>query len=176
MYTLIMLQGFTSKLKDYDRITLGFREEQFLYMITLEEKSVNRIYSERNNGETDRGKARKLPDFRFTGDDSIAYKNVHKRVKRLEALGLVEQVKAITQGSKQKEIKYRVTSKGLFQLLQSRPSFNPRLYAVGAQPFILPLAYSDDIIFQQLIYQYFELETVRELTSIFGPIFFSDYL
>lgn len=139
---------------------------QFLQMIAQEERSVYSIYSELNDGETDNGKARKLPMIRTPNTDSMSYKNVHKRVKRLQYLALIEQV--TERKPKEREIKYRLTSRGLFQQLLDYPW--PKYFVV------LPLVYKDEIILQTILYQYFELETVKKIIKIFGDLFFNGFI
>lgn len=188
MYPIMMqkmdISDFMFQVKDYEKITLGLREEQFLQMITTGQRSAYDIYSELNGGETHKGKARgrKLPDFENTEypdqvfpvgiSDSISYKDVHKRVKRLETLGLIEPVQQQQEQkrSKRKVIKYKITSRGLFQdLLGWTVCPNSEKS--------IPLVYKNDIILQTLLYQFFEEDTVRELAHIFlGDWFFMEYL
>jgi hypothetical protein len=125
-----------SQIRDYKRITLGYREEQFLQIIANYQcseftndiyfYSAYDIYRELNAGEGHNGKARKLVPgemYPIGADDSISYKDVHKRVKRLEVLGLIEpipldleiDIDKQRQKQKRKVIKYRITSRGLFQ-------------------------------------------------------------
>ncbi len=127
-----------------------------------------------NAGEGHKGKARKLPDFTSPADDSISYKDVHKRVKRLEELRLIKTIEKAKRIQKQKRkvIRYRVTSQGLFQCL-----LGPR--SAKWIPYLeieLPLLYKDEMIFQTLIYRYFQEDTVKEILSIFGDKFFNNYL
>lgn len=158
-----------SEIKNYRRITLGQREEQFLKMITEGEegRSAYSIYSELNEGETNNGKARRIPEGILTPNtDSMSYKNVHKRVKRLESLGLIEGM--LERKQKGKEIKYMVTSRGLFQQLLG--------YQWKGSFVVLPLIYKDDIIIQTILYRYFELETVKKLIEIFGGWLFNSFI
>jgi len=179
---------FISEIKDYKEISLGYREEQFLQMIANNEwsefandidfYSAYDIYRELNGGEGHKGKARKLAPgemYPIGADDSISYKDVHKRVKRLETLDLIEPVDIEPgkqkQKSKRKIIKYTVTSRGLFQCC---------LYFQWSRgcPTKIPLMllYKDNVIYQTLLYQYFQEETVREILSIFLYDVFLHYL
>jgi hypothetical protein len=167
---------FISEIRGYDRISLGYREEQFLDMIASGPMSAYDIYRELNNGEGHNGKARKLiPNeiYPVGLDDSISYKDVHTRVKRLETLGLIEPVdtKIDKEKQKRKVIKYTVTSRGLFQCC---------LYFQWAarRPAEIPLMllYKDNVIFQALLYEYFQENTIREILSIFLYDIFHPYL
>jgi hypothetical protein len=155
-----------SEIANYRRIVLGQREEQFLKMIAEREgRSAYSIYSELNDGETDHGKARKLPELQTAHMDAMSYKNVHKRIKRLEFLGLIEQI--FDGKQKGKEIKYRLTSRGLFQqFLGFQWRGSPGL----------PLNCKDDIILQTILYRYFQLETVKKLIEIFGSGLFDSFI
>jgi hypothetical protein len=185
MYPIMPSKGFISEIRDYKRISLGYREEQFLDIIATGQwgktgaefyYSAYDIYRELNAGEGHKGKARKLmPNeiYSVRGDDSISYKDVHKRVKRLETLGLIEPVDTKIDKQKQKRnvIKYTVTSRGLFQCC---------LYFQWAarRPAEIPLMllYKDNVIFQTLLYQYFKENTIREILSIFVYDIFHPYL
>jgi hypothetical protein len=170
------ISNFISEIKDYKKIALGYREEQFLQMITASERSVYDIYKEINQGETNKGKPRnrnrKLPDFGSVHDDAIAYKDVHKGVKRLETLGLIEQNQHEQKRSKRKVIQYKITSHGLFQDLLGFQGWQWPSYL----DMPIQLVYKDDVILQTLLYQFFEEETVIRLTSVFGDWLFMDYL
>jgi len=158
-----------SEIKKYRRrISLGPREEQFLGMIIVSQGSASAysIYSELNDGETDNGKARKLPEIRTPHTDSMSYKNVHKRIKRLQTLELIEPVQE--QKQKGKEIKYKPTSRGLFQELLGFEWYGSSM--------VTPLNYKDDIIIQTILYRYFEFETIEVLMEIFGPSLFHDFV
>jgi hypothetical protein len=181
VYPIMRSNRFISEIMHYNSISLGHREEQFLDMIANGQTSEGNdfyysaydIYRELNGGEGHKGKGRKLPDFYPIGAyDSISYKDVHKRVKRLEFLGLIESINVdIDKQKKRKVIKYKVTSRGLFQCC---------LYFQLAprRPTKLPLMslYKDNVIFQTLVYQYFQEETVKEILSIFKYDFLFHYL
>lgn len=85
----------------------------------------------------------------------MAYKNVHKRVVRLHELGLIKQVEGkFKRGAKP----YRVTSRGLLELLIVRGT------TVGDFGIWTP-SYDDDIILQTILYQFFEVETIRQFSQ-----------
>ena len=82
-----------SEIKKYRRrISLGPREEQFLQMIIEGQgsSSAYSIYSDLNDEKQTTERPEKLQNFVTPHTDSMSYKNVHKRIKRLEILGLIE--------------------------------------------------------------------------------------
>jgi hypothetical protein len=164
-YTGLASKRYMSEVQNYKKITLGSTEELFLDLIAVRESSAYNIYSELNKG---RGPKQKLEVDDFVSshsqDRAMAYKNVHLRIKILCKLGLIEDT-----GEKQprRAIKYRITTRGLFQCLLG--------YGI-ASPQVLLFSYKDNIILQTLLYEFFEVETVKELMSIFGDHFFDDYL
>jgi hypothetical protein len=159
-----------SEVAVYQRVTLGQREDQFLRMIGIaKEMSAYDIYKDLNEGETDDGKARKLPDIWFSHHgDSMSYKNVHKRIKRLYELNLIEQIKDTVRH--RNKIKYKLTSRGLLQLYTSVIS-----HPVFTLSELLD-AYKDDLILQTILFQYIRMETVQELIKIFDEYIFRGYL
>lgn len=104
----------------------------------------------------------------------MSYKNVHKRVKRLETLGLIEQIPE--RRSKEREIKYKLTSRGLFEELLDFPWPDFSQKDPTDNVVVLPLVYKDDIILQTILYQYFDLETVKKIMEIFGDLFFNGFI
>jgi hypothetical protein len=111
-------------------VELGSREQFFLALIANEPSSAYRLYS-----------------FLKSKRNSMAYKNVHKRVKRLEHLSLISEIKSdSSHGSKF----YKLTSEGLFYLL-SRFSRIPLTWLIQ---------YKDDVILKTLIFPYFEEHTL----------------
>jgi hypothetical protein len=91
----------------------------------------------------------------------IDIKNVRKTVNRLHTLELIEIEGYYPRNAK----KYRLTSYGLFQLLSSGPI--PRS--------ILDV-YNDDIIVQTRLFQYFELDTIREWMNLQAPFLLARYV
>lgn len=132
--------GFMSEISTYERIILGDTEKQFLSLIAEGPKSAYQIF-------------KRLKLMASTKTRSMAYKNVHTRIKRLQELQLIERVKG---NFKRKAIKYRLTSRGLFQRLLISPSLDWSFLN----------RYKDDIIIQTILFQYFEVETIRELSSL----------
>jgi DNA-binding PadR family transcriptional regulator len=89
----------------------------------------------------------------------MAYKNVHKRIQRLKALGFIKLVKAEKEGHAAKY--YALTEAGLYQLFlrNKKPSFILRFSWIIDN-------YGDSAIFDTFLYPYFNKQT---LTSIRQP-------
>lgn len=128
-------KGFMSEIQNYERISLGSVERHFLARFCWRPTSAYGLW---RILETNRAKHK------------MAYKNVHKRVKRLYELGLLQEVK----GDFQRNAKpYRLTSRGLFEMLlvPYRPGFpNPDICN----------NYRDDLVVKNILYQYFEPESI----------------
>ena len=135
---------FINEITDYEKVILGSTEVRFLYLIsTREARSAYKIFTYLKRCEEEGIESIK----------SMEYKNVHKRVKRLETLGLIE----IEEIGKRKEINYRLTSKGLFQcFLEASPPLIRRTLAKNR--------YMNNIILKTILYQFFEPETLRHFT------------
>ena len=145
VYTLNMFSGYIQEIIAYQdpNMILGETERNFLNLFQDGPRSAYSIYSyfkERNQKK--------------------AYKNVHKTVSRLVALGLTRML------TKQEETAsnrlnifrakyYRITDKGLFYLILYKSS--------GLSPSLLIL-FKDNIVLRNLLFQYFEKETIRRLT------------
>jgi DNA-binding Lrp family transcriptional regulator len=92
----------------------------------------------------------------------MGYSNVLKRVKRLQELGLVKRVQ---KEFKRKAIKYKITSRGLFQSLLEH----------GFAPSTLE-PYKDNIILNTILYQYFETTTIRKFVTVPRNAALRDYI
>jgi hypothetical protein len=124
------------------------------------------IYSDLNDGETEGGRSSKTYGVvSLPGLERLSYKNTHKRVKKLNFLGLIEEVPE--ENRLRNEIKYRITTRGIIQCLLGYGNYG------GVQFYLL---FKDNIILQTLLYQYFNVETVEELGNMFGDYIFDDYL
>jgi hypothetical protein len=111
-------------------VELGSREQFFLALIANEPSSAYKLYSSLKSKR-----------------NSMAYKNVHKRVKRLEQLSLISEIKSdSSHGAKF----YRLTSEGLFYLLSKFPRI----------PLTWLIQYKDNVILKALIFSYFEERTL----------------
>jgi hypothetical protein len=128
-------KGFISEVSKYERISLGSVERHFMSRFCHIPMSAYGLWK-----ILERNKAR----------HKMAYKNVHKRVQRLFELRLIQEVK----GDFLRNAKpYKLTSRGLFELLlvpERRGFPNPDICN----------HYKDDIIVRNIVYQFFELETI----------------
>lgn len=129
-------EEYMSEVLKYERMTLGETEKNFLRLIMGEPKSAYAIYS--------------ILKKRGPG---IAYKNVHRRIKRLEELKLIEKD---PRKFARREIKYKLTTQGLFYLLSLFISYRFGVYWVDLWNY-----YTDNIILRTLVLPYFEIETLR---------------
>jgi hypothetical protein len=87
------------------------------------------------------------------GHHKIAYKNIHKRIKRLESLEFIEPVK--TKNTKHGAIFYRISEAGMFQL------FIYRIYPILASFLHSILVNNGNYsIFETFLYPYFRKETL----------------
>lgn len=102
----------------------------------------------------------------------MAYKNVHKRIKQLHSLNLIEKVEKqslqnILEESIHNPTYYRLTTGGIFHLIYKDNYLND---VFGENIFY---NYSGNIIFKTLLYPYFEKET---LSKIYWLITFTEIL
>jgi hypothetical protein len=157
---------FIFEVTNVERIRLGLTEECFLYKIGIcGSESAYGIF--KSLKKTKSLKPRVSVELEFPVS-SMAYKNVHKRVKRLESLGLIEKVPA-----KQfihRAIKYRLTTSGIFQCLQ-----NPIISAIHVVT-DKDKRYKENIIVQTILYQFFEPQTIKEFDFEPRLIFLGRYL
>lgn len=132
------VKGFISEAYKFKRIELGSREQLFLTLIA-DEDSIS---------------AYKLHSLLKTKGISMAYKNVHKRVKRLEHLSLINEVKGGGRGDSFHGAKfYRLTSEGLFYLLHRVSPILPGWL----------VRYNDSVILKTLLFPYFEESSLNLL-------------
>jgi len=103
-----------------------------------------------------------LRKMKPTGNWS-AYKNVHKRVRRLSSLNLITRDKNYK--SKRGEIKYKLTSEGIFHLLLNSMFY----FSDDLKGFFVN--YGDDDFFKQFIYPYLSKETILNMSD---EVFFID--
>lgn len=91
----------------------------------------------------------------------IDIKNVRKTVTRLHKLKLIE----IEGHYPRNAIRFRITSYGLFQLLCDRP-----------MPISILEMYKNDIILQTILFDSFELETIKTWMSLRAPFLLMVYV
>lgn len=135
---------FILEIIEYKKVSLGFGEENCLNYLSLVPQSAYSIYSEIVNLVNSGILIRKW-------EKEMAYPNVHKKLKRLATLGLIE-----FEGKYERNvIKYKITSRGLFQLiLESQISLESILEN------------NDDIIFRTIVYEFFEIGTIQKFITV----------
>jgi hypothetical protein len=153
-YTYQVPKEFMSEIREYQKLTLGETEAYFLYLFSTGNKSAYDIYSW----------------LKKTGNP-MAYKNVHKRVKRLLFLGLIEEAEKF----KRNAIKYRLTAYGLFQCLILE-SLDRRFDYVPAIVLDRQMK-KESAVIRTILYQFFDEQTVRTiLKSFFWSLMLQNYL
>ena len=109
-----------------------------------------------------------LSFLRETEIEGIAYKDVHKRIKRLDKLGLIEKVPNDKIRTERESIHapifYRLTLGGLFNLLYK----NREVMFTDDKNKIF-LHHGDNIIFNTFVYPYFEQSTLTGIKGSFLP-------
>jgi len=152
-------RGFTSEVISYNRISLGKTENYFLMLFLYDDLSAYDIFQELK--KVHKNKPKKVVN-------KMAYKNVHKRVKRLLALGLIEEIKKkFARNAK----KYRLTNRGLFQMILSG-----NFYSVAIQLTDKRFNFGDNIIIKTILYRFIEVETIRKFFTLFRLVFLARYL
>jgi hypothetical protein len=144
----MLAKGFMSQISNYEGVVLGKTEKLFLYLISLEPTSVYKISIGLKGGRII------IDDMILTtGIQKMAYKNVHKRVKRLQKMGLIQEL----EGNFERNAKmYELTSDGLFErLLDPFPILPDIVNLYGKSPII-----------ETLVYQFFKVETISRFESI----------
>jgi hypothetical protein len=122
---------YISEVSKYHQINLGYAESLFLIKIAA---GYNSAYSLFSYLKTYRSKP-------------MAYKNVYKRVKRLEQINLIQLEKKF----KRNAMLYKLTTEGLLYIVS-----NPTGYPVS-----LLTKYRDNVLLKTLLYPYFEYNTIK---------------
>jgi hypothetical protein len=99
--------------------------------------------------------------------DEMAYKNVHKRIKQLHSLNLIEKVEKqsiqnILEESIHNPTFYRLTTGGIFHLIYKDKFSLSR--TLGTKKMFQN--YGENIIFKTLLYPYFEKETLSKINML----------
>jgi DNA-binding Lrp family transcriptional regulator len=101
----------------------------------------------------------------------MAYKNVHKRVQKLESLHLIQKDGSI---SKHEAIYYRLTPEGIYMLFLERSEgivinqcrvSTERKSVSNVQNFLKN--YGDDLLFKSFVFPFFNKETLNKIGSAF---------
>src|SRR6187200_740819 len=106
----------------------------------------------------------------------MAYKNVHKRIKQLHSLKLIEIIGKESIDTERESMHnpkyYRLTTGGLFHLIsKDKTAILYKNSGMGRKKIFQN--YSDSIIFRTLLYPYFEEETLLQIKNqmLFTEIF-----
>jgi hypothetical protein len=140
----VLEKGFISEIMKYRPLPVPLGEVERQFLVLFSDRKVRTAYDIFLLSEKTRR--------------DMAYSNVHKRIKRLEELGLIEFDKVI----KRKAVAYKLTSRGLLErlLLGKSPDFK--------YPDIL-VNFGNNSILQTILYQFFEPATIKAFTStLFG--------
>jgi hypothetical protein len=84
----------------------------------------------------------------------MAYKNVHRRIKKLFESNLIEEIKA-EDGFKHGARNYKVATRGLIYLFSQ--AYVPHEKSIF-------LSYSENVLFRTFVYPYFERRTIKSAT------------
>ena len=98
----------------------------------------------------------------------MAYKNVHKRIKRLCVLELIKEAKG---NFPRRAKKYELTNKGLFQIM-----ILGNVFGVAFNLTSPDFKYSNNIIITTILYQFFEVESIYKFMTPFRGILLAEYL
>lgn len=129
------LDRYTSEILKYNRVTLGSAERRFLNEMMGKKTSVYSLWSVLNeSGHT------------------MAYKNVHTRMKRLEKLNLIENAGEAKYGA----INYQLTTQGILYQVSRFVNIDDSLSWSDFLHY-----YSNNVIFETLVLPYFEKNTIK---------------
>lgn len=141
------IKEYISEVSKYKRVQLGNTEKYFLNEIIVGgQKSAYNLFS-----------ILKSHSVR----NSMEYKNVYKRVKRLQELNLIEEAEDAGNNNKSKRgsIYYKLTSFGLFYVIAELvQDLSVNLREILGR-------YGDSIIFESLLYPYFEKDTLMHAST-----------
>ena len=142
----MIYKRYIREIKKLEKIYLGQTEEMFLDAFSIQNESAYGIKQMLENS----GK-------------HMAYKNVHRRVKRLFKLGLI---KKDSTDPKHKAVIYKITSRGIFQIL-----LNGHLFFVHWL-----ITNHEDIILRTLLFQFFSITAIEKFNTIARLKVLGDYL
>ena len=142
---------FMSEIANYQKIYLDETEQIFIFLFAMRTFSASELFSQLKNQK------------------KMSYKNVFTTIQRLVELGLLE---AVEGRFKRNAIKYKLTTRGLFERLALNGWF-------AIHP-IIWYNYRENIILQQtVLYRFFETRTIwnfRKAGYSAVSILVSDYL
>jgi DNA-binding PadR family transcriptional regulator len=127
---------FTLEVINYTPTLLGKTERRFLGIIAVSDESAYRLCA-----------------YLKKGEEPISYKNVRKTLLSLLSKGLIEETgEKLPHGAK----KYRLTQHGLFQCLLN----------VRTIPRLLKKEYQNSLLMKNILYQFFDTDTISEFLTI----------
>lgn len=132
-YTYVVEKRYMSEIRNYKKLSLGETENLFINIFS----TPNYSYS-----------AYEIFSILKKSPRPMAYKNVHKRVKRLDTLGLIREVEK----SQRNAIKYELTTRGLFE----------RLLIPNVDLTFLERN-KESVILQNILFRFFEEITIHEI-------------
>jgi len=141
-----MNNEYTNQIKKYNKITLGETEIMFLDSFSIRKQSAYGI-------------AKSLEKSGMP----MSYKNVHRRVKRLEELNLITKDSV---NPKHQSIIYKITARGIFQMMLDGPLYFTQWL----------IANHDDAVLQIILFDFFGEETVLKFNTIARLKVLEEYL
>lgn len=123
-----------SEIRDYKPLSLGQSEQLFIILFSQASFSAWGLWTQ----------------MKIT--KPMSYPNVFKKIKRLVELGLLETIEG---NFKRKAIKYRLTTRGLFERLTLTG-----WYTVNTS---IWYNYRDNVILKTILYRFFETQTIWKL-------------
>jgi DNA-binding PadR family transcriptional regulator len=142
----IIEKRFISEVINYTPTSLGKTERRFLGIIAVSDESAYRLCA-----------------YLKKGEEPISYKNVRKTLLSLLSKGLIEETgEKLPHGAK----KYRLTPHGLFQCLLN----------VRTIPRLLKKEYQNSLLMNNILYQFFDTDTLSEFLTIPRIQFIGSYL
>lgn len=131
--TSVLLGELLSEVSHYKRVNLGEREADFLARIGEGHNSSYKIFS-----------------LLKKAGQPMDYKNVNKRVRRLQELGLIKETKAKGESIHNAKF-FSLTSEGIFYLLTQWQPISWKWL----------IEYKNNLILKVLLYPYFEENTIK---------------
>ena len=141
---------FMSEIANYQKIYLGETEQIFILLFAMRSFSASELF------------------YHLKNQKKMSYKKVFTKIQRLVELGLLE---AVEGRFKKNAIKYKLTTRGLFERLALNGWF-------AIHP-IIWYNYRENIILQTVLYRFFEIRTIwnfRKAGYSAVSILVSDYL
>lgn len=136
--------GYMSQILEYESVNLGPAEQIHLHLIGTMNTCAYTAFLFMNRQR------------------KTSYKNIHKTFMKLKNLGLIKKKGGVFLRN---AIYYKLTSRGLFQILLTQEVNNTLL-----------LEYRNDPILQLILYPYFEQHMIEYFNTVARESFISDYI